>query len=495
MCVYVGFLCPGIFSIIEGTEMTVYEVRKICDGKFESMIGMYVFRIDIQICLIQITIMQTFSSVTPFVSDSACLALPNVRDSRFSDLRRVAGSAISDFDLFSCYRGLRGFSYLARLSRYALICLCKAFAVPDLLLLIPLDHLIGFAEVLILNYSGNFASRDFIRNHYYWLHCDALNRCRWRAAVREDFQLPVYFSEMVGFRARFDYYPSRLFEMSSEYQVYYCYFVRGFMRLVADRQARIDGIMASVEDDARLTDVQLSWFAADRALFHNIARFSLSNSPSGWCPDTFAGLGAHLSPLWYRRDAPILRYIEPTFVPSDVDCVAIGVLLRSICLRFPCLSLGAFLDGLLPSFITFLETHGDADDFRSQFGLPFAVEILVLRSGMLSFEDHGGLVRWLGACLPTFGPGVSCFSTPSDFPGVTVPMRNFGSGGHKAHVSRDSDGVVLVSSVASRGEHYVYGNRSIHYRSYPGDERVYFSDIYSGARIVLPLLADFPGRL
>ena len=38
MCVYVGFLCPGIFFIIEGTEMTVYEVRKkICDGKFESM--------------------------------------------------------------------------------------------------------------------------------------------------------------------------------------------------------------------------------------------------------------------------------------------------------------------------------------------------------------------------------------------------------------------------------------------------------------------------
>ena len=28
MCVYVGFLCPGIFSIIEGTEMTVYEVRE-----------------------------------------------------------------------------------------------------------------------------------------------------------------------------------------------------------------------------------------------------------------------------------------------------------------------------------------------------------------------------------------------------------------------------------------------------------------------------------
>ena len=141
------------------------------------MIGMYVFRIDIQICLIQITIMQTFSSVTPFVSDSACLALPNVRDSRFSDLRRVAGSAVSDFDLFSCYRGLRGFSYLARLSRYALICLCKAFAVPDLLLRIPLDHLISFAEVLILNYSGTPASRDFIRNHYYWLHCDALACC------------------------------------------------------------------------------------------------------------------------------------------------------------------------------------------------------------------------------------------------------------------------------------------------------------------------------
>jgi len=84
--------------------------------------------------------MQSISSVTPFVSDSACLALPNVRDSRFSDLRRVAGNAVSDFDLFSGYRGLRGFSYLARLSRYALTCLCKAFAVPDLLLLIPLDH-------------------------------------------------------------------------------------------------------------------------------------------------------------------------------------------------------------------------------------------------------------------------------------------------------------------------------------------------------------------
>ena len=82
--------------------------------------------------------------------------------------------------------------------------------------------------------------------------------------------------------------------------------------------------MGSGEDDAWMTDVQLSWCAADRALFHDIARFLLSNSPFGWCPDTFAGLGAHLSPLWYRRDAPVLRYIEPTFVPSDVDCVAIG---------------------------------------------------------------------------------------------------------------------------------------------------------------------------
>ena len=45
MCVYyVGFLCPGIFTIVEGTEMTVYEVRKNVDGKFESMIGMYIFK-------------------------------------------------------------------------------------------------------------------------------------------------------------------------------------------------------------------------------------------------------------------------------------------------------------------------------------------------------------------------------------------------------------------------------------------------------------------
>ena len=43
-------------------------------------------------------------------------------------------------------------------------------------------------------------------------------------------------------------------------------------------------------------------------------------------------------------------------------------------------------------FIDFLETHEDADNYRLQLGLPFAVEILVLRSGMLSFEDHGGLV-------------------------------------------------------------------------------------------------------
>ena len=44
ICAYSGFLCPGIFTIIEGTEMTVYEVRKKCDGKFESMIGMYIFK-------------------------------------------------------------------------------------------------------------------------------------------------------------------------------------------------------------------------------------------------------------------------------------------------------------------------------------------------------------------------------------------------------------------------------------------------------------------
>jgi len=443
--------------------------------------------------------MQSISSIPPSVYVTALaghgvLTLPDVRDSLFSGFPRSVGRVILDDDLFTIVRGPGGFSFLATLSRYALICICKIFAVPDAFLLTTLDHLINFAEVLILNYSGTPASGDFVRSHYYWLYCDALNRCRWRAAVQEDFQLPVYFSEMVGYRARFDYYPSRLFEMCSEYQVYYCYFLRGFMRFVADRKARKDGLMASAEDDAWMTAVQLSWCAADRALFHDVARLSLSISPFGWCPDTFAGLGAHLSPFWYRRDAPVLRYIRPTFVASDADCSAIGLVLRDICWRNDDLSLDGFLDGLLPLFIDFLETHGDADDYRLQLGLPFAAEILVLRSGMLSFEDHGGLVRWLGACLPTFGPGVTCFSTPPAFPGATVPMRNFGDGGHVAAIRRNPSGVISLSPVVARGEFYLYGNSHIRYRSYPCDERVFVTDIYSGSLVDVPLV-DVPGRL
>ena len=39
------FCVLGFFLFIEGTEMIVYEVReKKCDGKFESMIGMYIFK-------------------------------------------------------------------------------------------------------------------------------------------------------------------------------------------------------------------------------------------------------------------------------------------------------------------------------------------------------------------------------------------------------------------------------------------------------------------
>ena len=117
----------------------------------------------------------------------------------------------------------------------------------------------------------------------------------------------------------------------------------------------------------------------------------------------------------------------------------------------------------------------------------FAVEILVLRSGMLSFEDHRGLVRWLGACLPTFGPGVSRFATSPAFPGATVPMRNFGDGGHSAHVLRSPRGVVSLLPAVARGEHYLYDNRYIRYRSHPCDEQVFVADIYTGALVDIPL--------
>jgi len=43
-CIMWDFCVLGFFLFIEGTEMTVYEVRKNVDGKFESMIGMYIFK-------------------------------------------------------------------------------------------------------------------------------------------------------------------------------------------------------------------------------------------------------------------------------------------------------------------------------------------------------------------------------------------------------------------------------------------------------------------
>ena len=108
-------------------------------------------------------------------------------------------------------RDINSFRSFAQMSRHFLCCICCALGVPDGLVPIDRGILINYVEVLVRMFFDLHFNGAWLRRHYYALLCDATNRARWRFVVEEDFSLPLYFSRLVGYRARMEDYPSRLF--------------------------------------------------------------------------------------------------------------------------------------------------------------------------------------------------------------------------------------------------------------------------------------------
>ena len=79
----------------------------------------------------------------------------------FNDFR-LPGREFRNEDVFTSAR-VEGFSFFTGLSRYALVCICKMFRVPDLLLSGPLEHLISFSELLVRTYLSTRSTDPFIR--------------------------------------------------------------------------------------------------------------------------------------------------------------------------------------------------------------------------------------------------------------------------------------------------------------------------------------------
>ena len=396
------------------------------------------------------------------------------------------GRVFRNGDIFHGAR-LGGFSFFASLSRYALTCICKMFGVPNLLIPEPMEHLISFCELLVRTYLSTSMASPFIRRHYYYLNCDALNRCRWRAVVNETFPLPLSFTSLVGFRARLEYYPRSLFLMRDEFVTFYCSFLRGFMCLLSDRMARASGLMGSCYDDSLLTASRLAYLMAERARFYHIARTSLSNSPFVWAPDVFDGLRAHSSLLWYRREAPVLNLFGTcAFVPSIAESRLLGRVLDRMCRRFRGPILSFLLGELSDYFYGFREYSDRFDDYTYRLVLPRAIESIVLRSGMLSFVDCPAFIHWLGACLPVVGLSSGVFRTPSRFVGAYVPMINFGEGGHVACLEYDGGGSVVPMEIAVGDQYCLHnGNHILYNGRRPYDEVMDLNNVYSGDPVFL----------
>jgi hypothetical protein len=349
-------------------------------------------------------------------------------------------------------RRINSFRSFARMSRHFLCCICCALGVPDGLVPIDRGILINYVEVLVRVFADLHFNGAWMNRHYYALLCDATNRARWRFVVEEDFSLPLYFSRLVGYRARMEDYPSRLFTgFGDHFAVYYCGFVRRFLVVVADSFARETGLMGSVEDDTIRFGVHSHPVSAARLEFFDLARLSLDGAPPGWCPDVFEGLGAHRSADWFRRGPPVLDFRDGAYVLSLAECRFVGRYLDGACRRFAGFFRYAFFESLLGGFLNFLEGSRDRDRYCISRGLPFLIEILVLRSGML-LGDHWGFVWWIGACLPQVGVVVDLFPTPPAFIGANLPMQNFGGGGHVATIVLDDAGAVLPMDVGGQEE-------------------------------------------
>jgi hypothetical protein len=380
---------------------------------------------------------------------------------------------------------LTSFRYSVGLSDFALDSICSCLDVPRGLVPRSRGFLINFVELLVRVMADIRFGRGFLRSHYYYLLCDSRNRAHWRFVVEEDARLPVTFTQMVGFRACLQYYPARLFALYREgFQVFYCSFVRGFMRLVADSFARETGLMGSEEADAARFGTSLSFLSSVRRDFHNLARCSLNGSPFDWCPDVFDGLGAHASPDWFRRDFSVVGFLGAGYLPSVGECVFVGSFVRTICRRFPGLHLYPLFAALLSSFSRFLEDFGDRDEYLVGGSMSFQVETLVLRSGMLSLWEHWGFLRWLGSSLPRVGVSAGPFVTPPDFVGADLSMQNFGGGGHVAIVERS---LGMVRPMVVNGFD-VFGFRygSLFYSTFSlNDEDITLVNLFTGNPVVL----------
>ena len=221
--------------------------------------------------------------------------------SRFSLVVHPPGFVVDNMAVLASGTGVQSFQFMASLSRRALLSICLSFEFPVNMLPSGKGELASLCEVLVRNYARN--GREYVRTHYYALWCDSRNRSLWRACVRDDCSLPLYFSSLVGFRVKFSSYPARLFECTREYQEYYCAYLRGFMRLVADYVGWRGGWICSRDDDEfwNLCPEDSDTVMGERELFSQIAQESVSRCPPGWCPDVFEGLGAHTDPLWFCR--------------------------------------------------------------------------------------------------------------------------------------------------------------------------------------------------
>ena len=158
--------------------------------------------------------------------------------------------------------------------------------------------------------------------------------------------------------------------------------------------------------------------------------------------------------------------------------------MRTICRRFPGLHLYPLFAALLSGFLRFLEDFGDRDEYLVGGSMPFQVEVLVLRSGMLSLWEHWGFLRWLGSSLPRVGVSAGPFVTPPDFVGADLSMQNFGGGGHVAIVER-SLGMVRPMVVDGFD---VFGFRygSLFYSSFSlNDEDITLVNLFTGNPVML----------
>ena len=161
-----------------------------------------------------------------------------------------------------------------------------------------------------------------------------------------------------------------------------------------------------------------------------------------------------------------------------------------VCDRFPGLYRSGYFRHVLALFVGFLERSDDPSAYL--LGLPFHIELLVLRSMML-FGCHRGFVRWLGDYLPFVPVNLAGFApTPADFLGVDrsdspfmeQEMWNFGEGGLVAENNVDNRGVSVPMRAEFGGDCVPQASRLV-YDDVLADETVVLHSFLNGGLVVL----------